>query len=279
MKTGVIIQARMSSTRLPGKIARELPYGSGITMLEQVVRRIKKCRLADEVIVATTTDRDDDAVVRLAKKAGAEVFRGSKEDVLSRCYFAAKENKLDTIVRITSDCPCIDPFVADQVIKTLISSGADYVSNTLARTFPHGLDAEAFTFKALERAHENAKDGPEREHVTFYIYRRPGEFKLRNIKAPPALRRPDIRITVDTPEDYVLACVLYDFLYSSDKCFGLRALVRIFKKKPWLSLINGKVRQKKVFRSFSEELPEAVRVLELQDLRRAAAELARQIKK
>jgi len=146
MKTGAVIQARVSSVRLPSKILKELPYGSGISVLEQVVRRLKKSKELNDIIVATTTGKDDDEIVAIAKKENAKCFRGSKEDVLSRYYMAAKENDLGIIVRITSDCPCIDPEIVDSIIEKHIKAKADYTSNTLKKTYPHGLDVEVFNF-------------------------------------------------------------------------------------------------------------------------------------
>ena len=116
MKIGAIIQARSSSTRFPAKVLKELPYGSGITVLQQVIRRLKNSNIIDDVIVATTTEREDKNIVKVAQREDIKWFRGSKEDVLSRYYLAAKQNKLDTIVRITSDCPCIDPKIIDSII-------------------------------------------------------------------------------------------------------------------------------------------------------------------
>lgn len=171
-------------------------------------------------------------------------------------------------MRITSDCPCIDPEVADFIIGRHIQNGSDYTSNSLQRSYPHGLDVEVFNFGALEKTFNEATEDFEREHVTPHIYRS-GKFSTQNIEAPEGFRGPDIRITLDTQEDYALLCIVYDFLYSSSAYFGAEAIINLFDAKPWLRVINEKVLQKKIFDNLEEELREAEKVLELQDLKRA----------
>jgi len=269
MKIAAIIQARTSSTRLPGKILKELPYASGIICLEQVIRRLKKSKKLNDIIIATTKEKEDNEIVDIAKKEDVKYFRGSKENVLSRYYFAAKENNIDLIVRITSDCPCIDADNTDLTIDDHINKMADYTTNSLVRTYPHGLDVEVFNFNALEKAYKNAAKEYEKEHVTPYINRNPQIFKINIVKAPKELYAPDIRITLDTEEDYALLCAVYDFLYPKNKYFNAYDIVNLFNEKPWLKLINKKIIQKKIFNTLEEELKEAVKILDLQDLKRA----------
>lgn len=270
MKTGVIIQARSSSTRLPKKVLKELPYGSGITVLHQVIRRLKKAKKLDDIIVATTTEREDKKIVKVAEGENVKWFRGSKDDVLSRYYLAAKQNKLDTIVRITSDCPCIDPEIVDLVVEKHIRSNADYTSNCLRRTFLHGLDTEVMSFQTLEKTFHEAKQDFEREHVCPYIYKtRPDFFKITSVRAPKGLNFPDIRITLDTEEDYALLCAVFDCLYPRNKFFSTEDIIELFKKKPWLKLINKKIIQKKIHNSLEEEIQETIKICDLQDLKRA----------
>ena len=266
--TGVIIQARTTSTRLPGKVLKELPWGSGITALGQVIRRLKRASSLDRIIVATTENREDEAIVEIARKEKVHYFRGSEKDVLSRYYYAAKENGLDTVVRVTSDCPCIDPDFIDRVVEELFESGMDYVSYSGARRFPRGLDGEAFTMKALERNFIEAKKDFEREHVTPYIYMT-GQFRLKRLDAPEEFSAPEIRVTLDTIEDYALLCTVYDYLYPQNPFFGAGDIVGLFKARPWLKFINEKVVQKKILSSLEEELREAEILLDLQDLKRA----------
>jgi spore coat polysaccharide biosynthesis protein SpsF len=275
----LIIQARTTSTRLPQKVLKHLPYNSITTVLEQVIRRAKKCRMVNEVIVATTTDEEDNQIVKIAENNDIRYFRGSRDDVLSRYYFAAKMAKADIVVRITSDCPCIDPKVIDRLITHHINGGFHYSSNTIKRTFPHGLDAEVFNFDVLEEAHFNANKPFEREHVCPYMYTtNKDRFKLGFIEAQKEEYAPDIRITLDTEEDYALLCAVFDYLYDKDNFFNVVDIVKLFEAKPWLKLINKKIVQKKTFTDVNEEIKEAIRVLDLQELKNAA-KLLREIKR
>ena len=269
MKIGAIIQARTTSTRFPQKILKDLPYGSGITILEQVIRRLKKSNFLDEIIVATTTNPSDDAIVEISKKENVKFFRGSENNVLERYYQCAKENKIDVVVRITSDCPCVDWNIVDTAIERHLQTNADYTSNTIERTFPHGLDVEVIAFKALEKAYFDASEEFEKEHVTPYIYAtNKKKFKIVSFTAPDYLTAPDIRITIDTEEDYALLCAVFDFLYPKNNFFQVLDIINLFKEKPWLKLINKKVMQKKILLSLKEEIEEAKKLLELQELKR-----------
>jgi len=254
MRIGAVIQARTSSTRLPGKILLELPHGSGITVLE-----------LDSVIVATTDRPEDDAVVEIAERENVACFRGSREDVLSRYYHCAKENNLDVVVRITSDCPCIDPEIINRTVREHMRSSADYTAH---RGFPLGMGVEVVSFDALEEAFKRAEKDFEREHVTPYIYT-VGRFRVHFWHAPEELRRDDVRVTLDTEEDYALLCAVFDYLYPVNTFFGVEEIVKLYDRKPWLALINRKVMQKKVYSSIEEELEDALRLLELQGLLRA----------
>ena len=269
MKIGAIIQARTSSTRLPGKVLKELPYNSGITCLEQVIRRLKKSKRLNKIIIATTKETEDNPIINISKKENVQCFKGSKENVLSRYYFAAKENDIDTIIRVTSDCPCIDAQIVDLAINEHLKTNIDYTSDSLMRTYPHGLDVEVFNFNSLEKAYKNAKEDYEKEHVTPYINRNPQIFKINEIKAPKELYAPDIRVTLDTEEDYTLLCAVFDYLYPKNRYFNAYDIVNLFKEKPWLKLINKKIIQKKIFNTLEEELKEAVKILDLQDLNKA----------
>lgn len=270
MKIGAIVQVRTTSTRFPKKVLKELPYGSGVTVLEQVIRRLKKSKSLDEIIIATTTNPEDDPIVEISKREGIKYFRGSEKNVLERYYQCAKENKVDIVVRVTSDCPCVDWNVVDIVIEKHLQTKADYTSNTIERTFPHGLDVEIISFKALEKAYCEASEDFEKEHVCPYIHTTNREkFKIVAVKAPDYLTAPDIRITLDTEEDYALLCAVFDYLYSCNHYFQTVDVVNLFREKPWLKLINRKVLQKKIFYSLKEELEEAKKLLELQELKRA----------
>jgi spore coat polysaccharide biosynthesis protein SpsF len=269
MRFGIIIQARMSSTRLPNKVLKSMPENGDKTVLEHVVRRCLRVEQAADIIVATTTNEADDAIVEMTTKLGIRFFRGSESDVLERYYLAAKSTGLDAIMRITSDCPCHDPQILNDMITRFKESGVDYLSNTIVRTFPHGLDAELFSFSALEKAYNEAKEPPQREHVTPYIYNS-GLFKTENYAQENDSSK--LRVTLDTTEDYALLCTVFSLLGNE---FGLQELEQLFIDKPWLDLINGKVEQKKVFTSLDEELNEAIQLLHKQDMPRAAEILSK----
>ncbi|BDU51154.1 glycosyltransferase family protein [Haliovirga abyssi] len=270
MKIGCIIQARMSSSRLAGKVAQFLPFDSGITVLEQVIRRVKKSKKIDKIIVATTTNEDDNEIIKIANREQVDFYRGLEENVLSRYYLSAKKSNLDIIVRITSDCPCIDWEIIDELIQKHIKEKNDYTTNALKRSFPHGLDAEIINFKVLEEAYNNAKEKFEIEHVTPYIYKSHSEkFKIGILEAQDELRAPNIRITLDTKEDYILLCAVYDFLYMKNRYFRAEDIIKLFNEKKWLYNINNKIEQKKVCKNLNEEIDEAIRLLNNQDLDRA----------
>jgi spore coat polysaccharide biosynthesis protein SpsF len=274
MKIGAIIQARTSSSRLPNKVLKTLPYGSNISILQQVIRRVKKSQLINEIIVATTTEKSDIKIIEIANKENVRYFKGSLTNVLERYYFSAKENSLDLIVRVTSDCPCIDPEIIDLVVNEHLKNNNDYTSNIFKRTFPHGVDTEVFSFKSLEEAYFNAKENFEKEHVTPYIHRtNKNKYKIGHIEANEKYYAPDIRITVDTEEDYALLSVIYDYLFEKDNFFGTKDIISLFKDKPYLKIINKKIIQKKIFNNLEEEIEEAIKILDLQDLKRVVSYL------
>lgn len=278
MKTAAVVQARTSSTRLPLKVLKELPYASGITVLQQVIRRLKKSKKLDNIIIATTTDSEDDEIIRIVEKEQVGYFRGSKDDVLSRYYLAAEQNNIDHIVRVTSDCPCIDSKVVDAVIEKHLDTNSDFTSNILRRTFPRGLDTEVISFETLRKVHLEAKQAFEREHVCPYIYKtNPQAFKISGFESSEKYFAPQIRITIDTEADYTLLCAVFDFLYFDNEYFDTEDIITLFQRKPWLKFINPNVRQKQMFGTLEQELGEAVRVLELQGLKKAKDFLSRHI--
>ncbi len=265
VKKGIIIQARVDSTRLPGKILFKLPFNSNFTVLEQVIKRCKNVNNLDEIIIATTNKENDNILEKITKFDGIRIFRGNECNVLERFYYAAETYKLNSIIRLTGDNPCIDPLL----ISTILENHRNNVDYTKTEGYPIGLNVEVFNFNALEKAYKNANKDYEKEHVTPYINRNPDIFKINIVKAPKELYAPDIRITLDTEEDYALLCAVFDYLYPKNKYFNANDVVNLFKKKPWLKLINKKVVQKKIFNTLGEELEEAKRILDLQDLKRA----------
>jgi len=245
MRIGAIIQARMSSERLYGKVLFRLPYNSNITMLQQVIRRVKRCKMIDDVIVATTEREVDNQIVDVVEKE-CECFSGSESDVLSRYYLAAKKFDLDMVVRVTGDCPCIDSSIIDRVVGMhLAKNGVDYTSNVVKRTFPRGMDTEVFSANVLEQAYHESVEPYEREHVTPFINRNkiPDRYMIQHVLAENEQSRPDLRLTVDTLQDYALMCCIYDELCDN---FALLDIVELFDAKPWLALINKEVVQKQI---------------------------------
>jgi spore coat polysaccharide biosynthesis protein SpsF len=242
-KTVIIVQARMGSTRLPGKILKTV---LDRPLLSYQIERLRRVTLADQLLIATTLQAADQVIVRLCQQEGVDTFRGSEEDVLNRYYLAAREAKATTVVRVTSDCPLIEPAVIDRAIATLLenSDKFDYVSNGLERTYPRGMDVEAFTFEALERAEREAKEASEREHVTLYMVRHPELFRLASIKAESDNSR--YRLTVDTPEDFELIKRLLEALYPHFPNFTLDQLLQLLKENPEWPKINANIKQKAV---------------------------------
>lgn len=236
--TAIITQVRTSSTRLPGKVLKTI---LGKTMLVLFLERLKLIRNADKIIVATTTEPEDGAIVEAVRKfdPGILIYRGSLEDVLDRYYRAAKEFNVRTIVRITSDCPLVDPSASERVIDEFFRSGCDYCCNNFPRrTYPHGLDTEAFSFDALERAWKEAKKKEEREHVTTYIRTHPELFSIEGVTQKRDLGR--LRWTVDYPEDFLFVKEIYERLYDKNKSFSMDDVLALLEREPRLGKINQK---------------------------------------
>ena len=269
MKTGCIIQARMTSSRLPGKVLRTIDYQEGKSVLGSVVERVRASKNLDHFVIACTINEEDDPLVEYAEKEGISYYRGSENDVLDRFYGAATELGYDNIVRITSDCPFLDPAVIDDLIDLFIKGDYQYASNCVRRTYPHGLDCEILTYDVLKWMHENAEDRFYREHVTSYVTSHMDEFRVGSL----ALDGEDyskIRITVDTVNDYTLACVITDFIRDKQNRFSFRAILDCYKEHPYISNINADIMQKKKYDTIEEELDAAARLLKLQEMNRAA---------
>jgi spore coat polysaccharide biosynthesis protein SpsF len=241
MNTIAIIQARMGSTRLPGKVLRDL---FGKSVLEHVITRLKKANNIDEIVVATTLLPPDEQIVEECSRLGVPVFRGNETDVLERYWQAASTFKANHIVRITSDCPLIDPSIVDSVIELLNQEGADYSSNAIRRTFPRGLDVEAFHIDSLEVAYRRADRPEQREHVTPYIYQNPQKFKLAHYVHE--VDYSEYRWTLDTHEDWLMISAIYDQLYKPNEIFTWEEAIKLMLSHPELVLINRHIEQKKL---------------------------------
>ena len=243
MKTVIIVQARMTSTRLPGKVLRPV---LGKPLLEYQWDRLKKVQGADQIVIATTTNDSDLPIVEFCETRGIAYFRGSEEDVLSRYYQAAIKFKADVVVRVTSDCPLIDPEVMDAAIEKFRSFGdtCDYLSNTVERSYPRGLDVEVMSFVALEAAAHAARKPGEREHVTSYIYTHPHIFQLRHLVGDENLT--DYRWTVDEQKDFELVSMMLEALYPVTPNFRLIDCLDLIDRHPDWKTINAQVAQKTV---------------------------------
>lgn len=240
MNVVAIIQARMGSTRLPGKVSKSI---MGKPVLWHMFNRLKFSRKIDDIVLAIPDSAENDQLEGFAKGLKLLCFRGSEQDVLSRYYGAALKFGGQVIIRVTSDCPLIDPRLTDSVITTHLNSHADYTSN---HSFPRGLDTEVFNFETLKRAYGEARLDYEREHVTPYIYLHPEIFKLNLVEAVGKLRRPDLRLTVDTEEDLRLIREIFKRLYRDGPIFYTEDVIDLLDKHPKLVAINAHVAQKKL---------------------------------
>lgn len=227
------IEARMTSSRLPGKV---LMPAAGMPMLEILIRRLKKVVLLNEIVVATTVNRDDDPVVSLAEKLGVGCFRGSEDDVLARVLGAARQYKADIVVEITGDCPLVDPVIIGQVIDLYLNSDCDYASNVGPVTFPIGMDAQVFSTELLARADRDGKTQEDREHVSWYIRHHP-KMRRMNFPAPQELHWPDLGLTLDESKDYELLKNIVEH-FSPDFYFSCEEILKYLRANPQLLKIN-----------------------------------------
>jgi spore coat polysaccharide biosynthesis protein SpsF len=228
-----IIQARIDSTRLSGKV---LAVICGKPMLYYVVSRAQRAHTLNLITVATSDQQSDDVIEHFCGTMHLPCFRGNRDDVLDRYYHAARQFEADVVVRLTADCPLLDPAIIDKVVETFLAGQFDYVSNVLEPTYPDGLDTEVFTWKALEKAWHEARLPSEREHVSPYIIKNPGLFRIGSIKHNQDLSY--LRWTVDEPRDLELIRQIYRHLLHRET-FGLDDLLALFREHPELNSINA----------------------------------------
>lgn len=253
-----IIQSRMGSSRLPGKTLADL---HGKPMLEQLIERVRASRHVQEIVIATTTEPRDDVLVEFARARGLRFSRGSEQDVLDRFYQAAKQFGVDEIVRVTPDCPLMDPDVIDAVVEAHRSGGYEYTSNTVRRTFPDGLDVEVFSFSALERAWREAARASEREHVTPYL-RVPDRFRVGSVEGAEDLS--SFKWSVDTDRDLAFMRAIYARLSASGRVFRWSEVLNLLKKEPALSAVNqDSTVNEGYYRSLVNDPPVALRARSL----------------
>jgi len=248
-KVVAIIQARMGSTRLPGKVLKEIV---GKPMIWHVINRVKHAKELDDIVVATTSLKEDKQILDLASEIGVENYAGSENDVLDRYYKAAVMSEADVIVRITADCPLADPNVIDKVIRYYRTNDFDYVSTSIKPTFPDGIDVEVFSFPALDKAWSEAKLASEREHVTPYIWKNPNIFKIENYENDFDISY--MRWSVDEESDLEFVKKIYGLLYMENKLFYMEDVIDLLMKSPELTGINKDiVRNEGYLRSLKED--------------------------
>lgn len=241
MENAVIMQARVNSSRLPGKVLKKL---KGKTILEHDIERIKQAKEVDGIIIATTERPEDIDIVSIARKCGVEVFCGSEDDVLSRYYYAAKKFQVDHIIRITSDCPLIDPFIIDEVIQCYRQREVDIITNVPneweTMTYPRGLDLEIFSYQWLEKAFLEAKSQYDREHVSPYIYK----YAKKRYYYKYEKDYSQYRWTLDTIEDWQVIQKIYEHFYKGEHNFYFRDIINFMEENPEIAKLNCDIQQK-----------------------------------
>ena len=249
IRTLAILQARTSSTRLPGKVLKEV---QGKPMLLHQIDRVRRSRLIDELIVATSIDPEDDRLAEILAASGTRVHRGSLDDVLDRFHGAAQLTPSRHVVRLTGDCPLADADVIDALVALHMVMGNDVTTNSVKPVFPDGLDVEVVTRTALDAAQAEAQAQVEREHVTQFFYRRPERFSIFHFTAPFDLSA--LRWTVDEPEDFTFVREVFDALYPDSPDFRWRDVLALLERRPELAALNTNfVRNEGLLRSIAAE--------------------------
>ena len=242
MRVVAIVQARMGSSRLAGKVLFDL---GGMPVLGCVTARLQRAASIAEMAIATSSDPGDDPIEAFGRERGVCVIRGSLDDVLARYAVAAEATRADAIVRITADCPLIDPEIVDAVVGLFLRDGCEYASNTLERSFPRGLDTEVFTRRALERAASSAREPYEREHVTPYVYRHAAPARIGSFVDPSGVDRSAWRWTLDTLQDYTFLRALVQALAPLPvQRITTADAIAVLERDPELLAINADVVQK-----------------------------------
>ncbi len=235
------IEARMTSTRLPGKVLLPL---AGKPALERLIERLRRSEYLNEIVVATTINKADNPIVELADKLRVKHFRGSEEDVLGRVLGAARSVDADIIAEVTGDCPLVDWRLIDKGIEEFFSRKADYASNLINPSFPIGFDVQVFPTAVLAEVDELTHDPIDRTHVSYYIYNHPEKYKLHNWQADASCHWPDLRVTLDEKEDYELLNIIFEKLLPRNEDFSASDVIIFLKNNPKLLEINKNVRQK-----------------------------------
>jgi len=241
MRIVATIEARMNSSRLPGKVLLKAKEKS---MLEILVERLQQVKSIDDIIVATTTNPKDNEIAYLCAKKGLGFFRGSEEDVMGRVIGAAKSAKADLIVEITADCPIIDPNIIEQIICIYNANSVDYVGNAKVRSYPDGMDTEVFSLKTLERSYKMTSNKDDREHVSLHIMNNAQIFSQINVIAPPDIYYPELGLTLDEWDDYLLIKKIIENFYDKNKFFKCSDIINFLNKNKYLYSLNKHVKRK-----------------------------------
>ncbi len=240
----VSIEARMGSSRLPGKVLMDLV---GKPALARQVERLRLCRHVDDIVVATTTAPADDAIVAWAEEFGVASFRGSEEDVLARVVGAQQFLAADIVVEVCGDTPLIDPAVIDQAIAIFKANDCDVVSNTRKQSYPQGISAQVFPLSILEEVERTIDDPTVREHVSIYFYENPAQYRIIHMMSPPTCHAPDQRLQLDYPEDLELIRQIFARLEPIHGVgFGIGEIMKLLRADPKLAVINANCREKPV---------------------------------
>lgn len=241
MKIIATIEARMTSSRLPGKV---LMHALGRPMLHHLVTRLQAVPSLDGIVLATTTNVSDDVLETFAQRNGIGCFRGSEDDVMARVIGAAESAGADVIVEITGDCPIIDPQIVEQTIRMFLAHDAAYVSNSHIRSYPDGMDTQVFRLETLKRSASMTSVSLDREHVTLHIRNHPELFSHVHLVAPPEMHWPELGLTLDEPADYRLLTRIIEHFGVTDSIFSCLDVVRLLCDNPGWVAINEEVRRK-----------------------------------
>lgn len=243
MKTAAVIQARMGSTRLPGKVMKPI---IGKPMIQLMIERVKRAEKLDEIIIATSTNPIDDVLEKLAAATGVKCYRGSETDVLDRVLKAAQHFKVDVIVELWGDAPVMDPEVIDRAVEYYAASDYDCLGTVLKHEYPWGIGLLIFTTKILAAVSAVALEPVYREHVSNYIYEHTEKYKIGYLPCPPELRRPELRLAVDEEADYLLIKHIYEHFAAVGKPdFNTRDIIELAGKNQKMFEINKHVKQRK----------------------------------
>ena len=241
MRIVATIEARMTSSRLPGKVMLQ---AAGKPMLEHLVNRLRPVPSLGGIVLATTTNKTDDVLKEFSIRMGIGCYRGSENDVMSRVIGAAESEGADIVVEITGDCPIIDPKIVEQTISVFKSNQVDYVSNGHIRSFPDGMDTQVFRLDALKRSAAMTNDRLDREHVTLHMRNHPELFTHAHLVAPPELHWPELGLTLDEPKDYELIKKIIEYFEPNQPLFTCLDVITLLKQRPdWASINQSVIRK------------------------------------